>query len=176
MELQFILFCFNLLSQFLEASATRFSSYEPGLKACFWPIELLWPIVGFLLQGDCRGGPSPNPIKVTPRTCNALDMVVQNVANCFCTIAICFRIPRVCCDVVIAIYEEASSDWIAEVPLVFSLDDPYFSLRSTLLLSSSPSLSLSPSENLITRLSSFSSAAGDLIEGCRSCKLDNGPT
>ena len=61
---------------------------------------------------------------------------------------------------------------LKEVPLVFSLDDPSFSLRSTLQLCSSPSLSLSPSENLITRLSSFSSVAGDLIEGCRSCKLD----
>ena len=61
---------------------------------------------------------------------------------------------------------------LKEVPLVFSLDDPSSSLRSTLQLCSSPSLSLSPSKNLITRLSSFSSAVGDLIEGCRYCKLD----
>ena len=130
---------------------------EPRLKACFWTIEPLWPTIGFLLQDDYRCGPSRDTIEFTPQTCTALDMVVQNEANCFCTIAICFCIPGVCCDVVVDIYEEDASDWIVEVPLVFSLDDPSFSLQSTLLLSYSPSLSLSPSYNLITRLSYLSS-------------------
>ena len=157
LELQFILFCFNLLSQVLQVSATGFSYRWARIESMFLAN---WTIVTnnrIFITGWLPRWALSRPHRSHPTNLHCTWHGCTNAANWFYTIAICFRIPGVCCDVVVAIYEEAASDWLTEVPLVFSLDDPSFSLRSTLLLSSSPSLSLSPSKNLITRLSSFSS-------------------